>query len=226
MRILIVEDEYKLADTLSDRLKDEGYQVDVTYDGNEGYIQGVSGIYDVIVMDVMLPKMNGFLVVQKLRKQNINTPILMLTAKSEMDDKVMGFESGADDYLTKPFEVREFLLRVRALARRRGEIDLNLLTFGDLQVNVNQCEMCCLTTAQCIKTGAKELLILEFLMRNQKQVVTKEQIAEKIWGYDNEAEYNKVEVYLTFLRRKLRFIGSNIKIKAIRGIGYCLENDD
>ena len=225
MRILIVEDEYKLADTLSDRLRDEGYIVDAFYDGNEGYLQAVTGIYDVIIMDVMLPKMNGFLAVQKIREQNINTPVLMLTAKSEIDDKVMGFESGADDYLTKPSEVKELLLRLMALSRRRGEIDLNLLEFGDLQVNINHCELTCLKTGQCIKTGAKEFLILEFLMRNQKQIVTKEQIAQKIWGYDNEAEYNKVEVYLTFLRRKLRFIGSNIKIKAIRGIGYCLEND-
>jgi len=223
MRILIVEDEFNLADTISDRLKEEGYAVDLAYDGSEGYLKAISGIYDVIIMDVMLPIMDGFHAVNKIRKQGIHSPVLMLTAKSEIEDKVQGFECGADDYLTKPFEMQELLMRVRALSRRRGEIDSFILKFGDLSVNVKSCEMVCSTTSQSVKAGTKEFLILEYLMRNQKQIVTKEQIAEKIWGFDNEAEYNKVEVYLSFLRRKIRFIGSEVKIKAIRGIGYCLE---
>lgn len=223
MRILIVEDEFNLADTISDRLKEEGYAVDLAYDGSEGHLKAISGIYDVIIMDVMLPIMDGFHAVNKIRKQGIHSPVLMLTAKSEIEDKVQGFECGADDYLTKPFDMQELLMRVRALSRRRGEIDSSILKFGDLSVNVKSCEMVCSTTSQSVKAGTKEFLILEYLMRNQKQIVTKEQIAEKIWGFDNEAEYNKVEVYLSFLRRKIRFIGSEVKIKAIRGIGYCLE---
>ncbi|MGB4660434.1 MAG: response regulator transcription factor [Mobilitalea sp.] len=223
MRVLIVEDEFSLADTISDRLKEEGYAVDIAYDGNEGFLQAVTGIYDVIILDVMLPKMDGFTALTKIREAEIHTPVLMFTAKSEIDNKVHGFDCGADDYLTKPFEMKELLARVRALSRRRGEIDLSVLTYGDLQVNVNSCEINCLTTKQSMKLGAKEYLTLEYLMHNQKQIVSKEQIAEKIWGFDNEAEYNKVEVYISFVRKKIKFIGSNVRIKVIRGVGYCLE---
>jgi len=226
MRVLIVEDEFSLADTISDRLKEEGYAVDIAYDGNDGFLQAVSGIYDVIILDVMLPKMDGFTVLTKIRESEIHTPVLMFTAKSELDNKVYGFDCGADDYLTKPFEMKELLARVRALSRRRGEIDLSVLTCGDLQLNVNSCEINCTTTKQIIKLGAKEYLTLEYLMHNQKQIVSKEQIAEKIWGFDNEAEYNKVEVYLSFVRKKIKFIGSAVKIKVIRGIGYCLEANE
>lgn len=226
MRVLIVEDEFSLADTISDRLKEEGYTVNIAYDGNQGYLQAVSGIYDVIILDIMLPKMDGFTALTKIRAAEIFTPVLIFTAKSELDDKVYGFDCGADDYLTKPFEMKELLARVRALSRRRGEIDLSVLTYGDLQVNVNSCEINCTTTNQSMKLGAKEYLIIEYLMHNQKQIVSREQIAEKIWGFDNDAEYNKVEVYLSFLRKKIKFIGSTVKIKVIRGIGYCLEANE
>jgi len=226
MRVLIVEDEFSLADTMSDRLKEEGYAVDISYDGNDGFLQAVSGIYDVIILDVMLPKMDGFTVLTKIREAQIFTSVLMFTAKSELDDKVYGFDCGADDYLTKPFEMKELLARVRALSRRRGEIDLSVLTYGDLEINVNSCEINCTTTHQSMKLGAKEYLTIEYLMHNQKQIVSKEQIAEKIWGFDNEAEYNKVEVYISFVRKKIKFIGSTVKIKVIRGIGYCLEANE
>lgn len=223
MRILIVEDEFKLADTISDRLQEEGYVVDCAYDGSDGFLKASSGIYDVIIMDVMLPEMDGISAVKKIRRQGVSTPVIMLTAKSELEDKALGFDCGADDYLTKPFEMRELLMRVKALSRRRGELDSSILEFSDLSIDLNQCEIVSVSTGQRVKVGAKEFLILEYLMKNQKQIVTKEQIAEKIWGFENEAEYNKVEVYLSFLRRKIRFIGSGVKIKAIRGIGYCLE---
>jgi len=226
MRVLIVEDEFSLADTMSDRLKEEGYAVDISYDGNDGFLQAVSGIYDVIILDVMLPKMDGFTVLTKIREAQIFTSVLIFTAKSELDDKVYGFDCGADDYLTKPFEMKELLARVRALSRRRGEIDLSVLTYGDLEINVNSCEINCTTTHQSMKLGAKEYLTIEYLMHNQKQIVSKEQIAEKIWGFDNEAEYNKVEVYISFVRKKIKFIGSTVKIKVIRGIGYCLEANE
>lgn len=223
MKILLIEDELALSDALRQVLIDEHYMVDAVYDGLDGLNSGLSGVYDVIILDVMLPKMNGFEILKELRKEKINTPILMLTAKSDLDSKVMGLDSGADYYLTKPFQTGELLACLRVITRRKGEIIESKLSFGDLELKVKQGEIFCLTTNMSVKLGVKELQILELLLRNQNQILDKESMVEKIWGYDSEAEYNNIEVYMSFIRKKIAFIGSSVKIKATRGIGYSLE---
>lgn len=223
MKILLIEDELALSDALRQVLIDEHYMVDAVYDGLDGLNSGLSGVYDVIILDVMLPKMNGFEILKELRKEKINTPILMLTAKSDLDSKVMGLDSGADYYLTKPFQTGELLACLRVITRRKGEIIESKLSFGDLELKVKQGEIFCLTTNMSVKLGVKELQILELMLRNQNQILDKESMVEKIWGYDSEAEYNNIEVYMSFIRKKIAFIGSSVKIKATRGIGYSLE---
>lgn len=223
MRILLVEDSYKLADTLSTTLQKEHYQVDIAYDGVKGYECAASGIYDVAILDLMLPKMTGYEVLLKLRQEKNQLPILILSAKSQLDDKVQAFEYGADDYLTKPFEAKELLMRIKAISRRTGEIQTEILEFGDLQLNLNTCQIINSTTKQSIKIVGKEFQMLEYLLRNKNQVVSREQIAEKVWGYDTTAEYNNVEVYVSFLRKKLSFIHTTTAIRSVRGVGYTLE---
>lgn len=223
MRILVVEDEYSLADALREILKKEKYTVDIATDGQEGLYQALTGIYDAIVLDVMLPEMNGFQVLDKLRKEGIETPVLMLTAKSELDDKVRGLDYGADDYMTKPFQTKELLARLRAITRRKGEIESNIISFGDLELNTSIGEISCKITGKSMKLGVKEFQLLEFLLKNKNQIVTKEQIVEKLWGLDSDSEYNNAEVYVSFTRKKIKFIGSKVAIKAVRGLGYTLE---
>ena len=167
--------------------------------------------------------MNGFEVLKELRKEKITTPILMLTAKSDLDSKITGLDSGADYYLTKPFQTEELLACLRVITRRHGEIIESKLSFGDLELKIKQGEIFCLTSNMSIKLGVKELQILEIMLRNQNQILDKEGLVEKVWGYDNEAEYNNIEVYMSFIRKKIAFIGSTVKIKATRGIGYSLE---
>lgn len=226
MRILIIEDEQNLADIIAERLKKEQYLTDVAYDGKRGYEQALTGIYDGIILDVMLPYMDGFTVLSKLRSEQVATPILMLTAKAEVDDKVEGLDLGADDYLTKPFEMKELLARVRALCRRRGELDQQILTYGDIRLHLGKPEVTCLANGESMNLGAKEYLLMEYFMRNESQIMTRDQITEKIWGYDNESEYNNVEVYISFLRKKMKAIGAKTQIKAVRGLGYHLEKND
>jgi len=221
MRILIIEDEIGLADALTAILIQEKYSVDAVYDGLDGYEYALSGIYDAVILDVMLPKLDGFEVLKKLRSKKIQTPILLLTAKAELDDKVFGLDSGADDYLTKPFDTAELLARIRALTRRKGELSDNNLKYGNLILRRRTYELDCNDSS--VKLGMKEFQILELLMINSSQIVTKEQITEKIWGYDDDAEYNNVEVYISFVRKKINFVGANVLIKATRGIGYSLE---
>lgn len=224
MRVLIVEDEYALADVLKATLEHENYTVDISGDGEDGLEQGLTGIYDIIILDVMLPKMNGFKVLEQLRKEKITSHVVMLTAKSELDDKVKGLDCGADDYMTKPFQTRELLARLRAVSRRKGEIEEDrVLRFGDIELDLKSCELSNLNTGAAIKLGAKEFQLLEYLMRNSTQILTREQIAEKIWGFDSDAEYNNVEVYISFLRKKISFIDAKSRIKAVRGVGYILE---
>lgn len=224
MRILIVEDEFALADALKATLEHENYTVDISSDGEDGLEQGLTGIYDIIILDVMLPKMNGFTVLKQLRKENIHSHIVMLTAKSELDDKVKGLDAGADDYITKPFQTRELLARLRAVARRKGEpADDKTLSFADIELDLKTCELSDKNSGASIKLGAKEFQLMEYLLRNSSQILTREQIAEKIWGFDNEAEYNNVEVYISFLRKKMNFINAECKIKAVRGVGYIME---
>ncbi|MDO5422682.1 MAG: response regulator transcription factor [Eubacteriales bacterium] len=226
MRLLLVEDEKRMAQALGEILRQENYEVDSYTDGISGLAAIESAIYDLIVLDVMLPGMNGFEIARKARQMGIRTPILMLTAKSDLDDKVTGLDSGADDYLTKPFMTKELLARLRALARRGMNAPDGTLTFGDLSLDTNTLTLSCRTNGQSVKLGEKEYRILEYLITNQGQILTREQLAVKIWGFDSEAEYNNVEVYMSFTRKKLAFVGAKTEIKAVRGIGYELRYRD
>lgn len=226
MRVLLVEDEKRMAQALCEMLRRENYAVDCRYDGLSGLEAAESGVYDVIVLDVMLPKMNGFEITEDLRKDGLQTPILMLTAKAELDDKVKGLDSGADDYLTKPFMAKELLARIRALLRRNIDTPDGKLKFGDVFLDSDTYELYCETTGQNIRLSEKEKLILEYLIANQNRILTREQLAVKIWGYESDAEYNNVEVYMSFTRKKLAFVGAKTKIKAIRGVGYELRCED
>lgn len=223
MRILIVEDEIPLASALCEIMKKNKYTVDAVYDGLSGLDYALSDVYDVIILDIMLPKMDGFEVVKSLRDKNISTPVILLTAKDEISDKVTGLDSGADDYLTKPFSTEELLARIRAMSRRKGEVINTLLKFNDTTLNLKTFQLS--SSSQLVKLGLKEFQIAEMLFYNPNQVITKEHIIEKVWGFDNEAEYNNVEVYISFLRKKLSFIKSKVKIKTVRGIGYSLEEN-
>lgn len=221
MRILIIEDEVHLSEALCQILIKNKYAVDAVNDGMSGLDYALSDVYDLIILDIMLPKMNGIDVLRNLRKDSIATPVLLLTAKDEIADKVNGLDNGADDYLTKPFATEELLARVRAMSRRRGEITTDTITYADISLNLKTNELCCSTHA--IKLGLKEFLIMELLITNGKQIITKERFIEKIWGFETDAEYNNVEVYISFIRKKLASIHSKVEIKTARGIGYSLE---
>lgn len=221
MRVLIVEDEKRIAYALGRMMKDNKYSCDVVYDGLDGYLYAESDIYDVIVLDIMLPKMNGIDVVKKMRANKIKTPVLLLTARDSVQDIVTGLDSGADDYLTKPFTKEELLARIRALTRRQGEVIIDELKFGDITLNLSGYNLTC--GEKSIHLGYKEFEILKLLMSNPKIVVQKEDIITKVWGYDSDAEDNNVEVYISFIRKKLAFIGSKVCIGTVRKIGYHLE---
>ena len=225
MKVLLAEDEKRMNRALCELLRQEGYDVDSVENGEDALDAIESGIYDMIVLDVMMPCMNGFDVARKARASGVRTPILMLTAKSELDDKVEGLDSGADDYLTKPFMTRELLARLRALGRRGLPTEDGSLTLADLSLDVKNATLRC-KTGKSVRLGEKELRIFEYLIANQGQVLTREQLAVKIWGYESDAEYNNVEVYMSFARKKLSFIGSSCEIKALRGIGYEMRCRD
>ena len=226
MRLLLVEDEKRMAQALCEILRLEKYEVDHFEEGVSGLAAVESNIYDIIILDVMLPGVNGFEIAKKARQKGIRTPILMLTAKSELDDKVMGLDSGADDYLTKPFMTKELLARLRALRRRNINTPDGTLTFGDIMLDTNTSMLSCTTNGQSVRLSEKEYHILEYLIANQGQILTREQLAVKIWGFENDAEYNNVEVYMSFTRKKLTFVGARTEIKAVRGIGYELRCDN
>ena len=226
MRILLAEDEKRMAAALVALLKQEKYDVDHEADGVSALAALESGIYDIAVLDVMMPQMNGFEVARKARAGGVKTPILMLTAKSQLDDKVTGLDCGADDYLTKPFQTKELLARLRALGRRSASFQDKSLSYGDLSLDTAAATLTCETTGQSVRLGEKELRILEYMISNRGQIMTREQLAVKIWGFDDEAEYNNVEVYMSFTRKKLAFVGSKVKIKAVRGLGYELREED
>ncbi len=221
MKLLVVEDEIQLADALTEILKRNRYIVDTVYDGIDGLDSALTGVYDCIILDIMLPGMNGLEILRNLRKEKISTPVLLLTARSEIEDKINGLDCGADDYLTKPFVTGELLARVRALTRRKGEIfDENKLTFNGLELNKNSCSM--IYEGNDVKLSLKEYQIMELLISNTNRILPKERIIEKIWGYESDVEYNNIEVYISFLRKKLSAIGTNTQIKTARGIGYSL----
>lgn len=222
MRLLIVEDEVRLADTLRQLLYRQGYTADVCHDGVSGLDNALTGIYDLVVLDVMLPGMNGFQVAQKLRSANVSTPVLMLTAKSSLDDRVHGLDCGADYYLTKPFEPKELLACIRALTRRQPELrQTDALKYGDLRLEKTSFTLSC--GERSVRLSRKEFDMMEMLMLNQKLVITKEKLLLKVWGYESDAEDNNVEVYISFLRKKLDHLHSQVKIRTIRMVGYCLE---
>lgn len=224
MRILIVEDEKALAEALGQILVKNNFSVDIVFDGEAGLDYILSGIYDIAVLDIMLPKMDGISILKEVRKNKITTPIIMLTAKSEISDKVSGLDNGADDYLTKPFETQELLARIRALLRRKGEsLGSNDISFGDITLNLGSCQLT--GDKKLIKLGLKEFQIMEMLMKNPGQIFTKEKLIEKVWGFDSDAEYNNVEVYISFLRKKINYLNSKVSIKTSRGLGYYLEDD-
>ena len=225
MRILVVEDEVRLAATLQDLLELNGYTADVCHDGEAGLDNALTAIYDVILLDVMLPKLDGFTVLRRLRAEGNATPVLMLTARSETSDKVTGLDSGADYYLTKPFDPKELLACVRALTRRQPELrESDRLTCGDLRLEQSSFTLYC--GERSVRLSRKEYDMLELLMLNQKMVITKEKLLLKVWGYESDAEDNNVEVYISFLRRKLDYLHSGVKIRTIRMVGYCLETPD
>lgn len=222
MNILIVEDEKRLASALKQILTEQKYMAEVVYDGDEGLDYALSGIYDLIILDVMLPYRDGFEVAQELRKNKIETPILMLTAKDTIADKVTGLDRGADDYMTKPFAPEELLARIKALTRRRGEVILDEEDFGDFNFNASTSTLT--KGSKSVHLNFKEAEILKLLIANRDIIISKDDIITKVWGYDSDAGSNNVEAYISFLRRKLKFINSSTEIKAVKKMGYRLEN--
>ena len=222
MRILMVEDEKPMAEAVEQILKKKHYTVDLAFDGEYGLACAQSGIYDVIILDIMLPKRDGISILTALRREKIATPVILLTAKSETGDKVAGLDSGADDYLAKPFQTEELLARIRALSRRPGGmISDHILPFGDTELNLRTLSLRCNGTA--FNLTLKECQLLELLIKNSGMIVSKDTIIEKLWGYDSDAEDNHVEVYISFLRKKLNHAGSLVSIRTVRGAGYMFE---
>lgn len=221
MKVLIVEDKYNLADVIKERLEKEKLTVDIVEDGEEGYYYASTNTYDLIILDVMLPNMSGFQVLNKLRTDNINSKIIMLTARSTIEDKLNRLENGADDYLTKPFHMDELVARVNIQLKRNG--NKNNLSFGDLVLNTTTLKVTCAKTNEVVELIKKEFQLLEYFINNPNQVLSKEQIYDRVWGIENEIESNNLEAYLSFIRRKLRVLESKVVIKSVRGIGYKIE---
>lgn len=221
MKILIVEDELALSEALTEILKRNQYNVDTVDNGEDGLEYALTGLYDCIILDIMLPIMDGLNVLKQLRKSRISTPVMLLTAKSDIDDKINGLDCGADDYLTKPFVTGELLARIRALTRRTGEVNIDAYDFHGLSLNKNTYMLS--YKNQSVKLSMKEYQIMEILIMNPNQIITKERFIEKIWGFESDVEYNNIEVYISFLRKKIQSINSGANIFTARGVGYYLE---
>lgn len=221
MRILLAEDEKDLSKALCAVLKHNNYSVDPVFNGQDALDYGLCENYDAIILDIMMPKKNGLEVLLELRKQGVDTPVIILTAKSETEDKILGLDTGADDYLTKPFSMGELLARIRALTRRKSEFMPNLLTTGNLSLNRETFELS--VGDNSLRLGNKEFQMIELLMNSPGRLISTEQFMERIWGYETEAEINVVWVYISYLRKKLSSLGANVEIKAVRGVGYTLE---
>lgn len=220
MRILLAEDEREMSNALVAILKSSHYSVDAVYDGEDAFDYLDTGLYDAAILDIMMPKMDGITVLKKIRAKGNDVPVLMLTAKSEIDDKVTGLDAGADDYLTKPFAMNELLARLRSISRRQGEVTDIVLSFGNLKLNCSTYSLS--SDSGEIKLANKEFQMLEMMMKNPGQIISGDQFMDKIWGYDTDTEANVVWVYISYLRKKLSKLNANVVIKATRGIGYSL----
>ncbi len=222
MRILLVEDEKQLSEALQQILMKNNYLVDAVFNGEDGINYGLTDIYDAIILDIMLPKFNGLQLLKMLRNKKISTPIILLTARGSVEDKILGLDSGADDYLPKPFDTEELLARLRAITRRNGDfISENILEFSDIRLNLSTYEM--EVNDNAITLTLKEFEILKYFMQRPKIVVSKDDLISKLWGFDSDIEHNNIEVYISFLRKKLSYVESRSKITTIRRVGYRLE---
>ena len=224
MNILIIEDEKALADVIRVSLENNNYQVEIEGNGEEGYYKALCDTYDLIILDVMLPDMDGFTILKKLREDKINTKIIMLTAKSTLDDKLEGLENGANDYITKPFHIEELVARVNIqLKGSSSKTNKDILSYKDIELNLKTSYLSCINNNNKVLLVNKELLLLEYLIINKDLILSKDQIYNKIWGLDNEIKSNNLEVYLSFIRKKLKAIDSKVNIKSLRNMGYKLE---
>ena len=221
MKILIVEDEVSLSDIISSRLKEEGYDVDISLTGDNGNYMALTGIYDLIILDIMLPFMDGFTILRNLRDNSISSKVIMMSARGEIEDKIEGFSKGAEDYITKPFHIEELVMRVNVQLKRNNS---NVLSYGDLQLDKSLMVIKNINNDTSVSVVKKEFLLLELFINNPDKVLSKEQIYDRVWGMDNDVQSNNLEAYLSFVRRKLTAIGSNVAIKAVRGIGYRMVN--
>ncbi len=225
MRILIVEDEESLAELVANRLKKEKYTVDIANDGEEGLYNALEDLYDLIILDIMLPNVNGIDILKEIKKNNIKSKVIMLTAKSELEDKLLGFSEGANDYIPKPFHIDEVVARVNAQLRTE-KVKNNNLEFGDLILDLKTSDIINKNNNEKINIINKEFQLLEYFMNNPNQVLSKEMIYDKVWGLDNDSISNNLEAYLSFIRKKLKLINSNVQIKALRNLGYKMEYKD
>ena len=226
MRILLVEDEKRLSAAICRMLEQEHFIADPVYTGTDGLDYALSEMYDAIILDVMLPGMDGFTVLRKLRGEGLHTPVLMLTARADLEDRVRGLETGADYYLPKPFEKSELIACLRAITRRKEDPIISELSFCNLSLSEKSASLQNVKTGKEIKLGAKEYQLMEIFLRNPKQILSKETLIERVWGLECEAEYNNLEVYVSFLRKKMTFIGAKERIRAVRGLGYVLEENN
>lgn len=227
MKILVIEDEASLADVIAARLRQENFTADVCHNGDDGLYSALSGVYDLVILDVMLPGTSGFEILHELRRKKITSKIIMLTARSMLEDKLTGLEGGANDYITKPFHMDELVARVNIQLRDPASFQRrNILAYGDIELDTAKSMLMRPDTGEKIELVRKELQLMEYFMSNPGQVLSREQIYDRVWGMDSESGSNNLEAYLSFLRRKLRAAGSRVNIKAVRGLGYRLEIKD
>lgn len=227
MRILIIEDEQSLAEVIKERLLKEKYLVDIETNGEDGYYSASTSIYDLIILDVMLPGMNGFEILRRLREEKNATKIIMLTAKDTINDKLEGFNKGANDYVAKPFHIEELIARVNVQLKMTNDIhNKSILEYGDISLDTTKSILISKTNNESVELVCKEFQLIEYFIKNHEQILSKEQIYDKVWGMENEIESNNLEAYLSFLRRKLKAIDSKVNIKAVRGLGYKMEYQD
>lgn len=221
MRLLLAEDERELSNALTAILKHNHYSVDAVYDGADALDYGLSENYDGIILDIMMPKLDGIQVIRRLRQAGVSTPVLMLTAKSQVEDRILGLDSGADDYLAKPFAMGELLARIRAMTRRRSEFSPDIVNYADISLDKAAFQLTGPKTS--FRLGNKEFQMLEMLMSAPRRLISTEEFMERVWGYDSQTEINVVWVYISYLRKKLAALGAHVQIRAVRGVGYQLE---